>query len=270
MQKKDSTVISNVGTVFEVALTDIQSHEDQPRKAYDDEFIAELAKSIQEYGLLQPIGVMPNNDDLEGYRVVYGESRFRAHKQLGLEKIKATLVTGDPLAVSLIENAQRNDLKPVEQADAVRALIEERSFRHEDVGIILGKSRANISQLVAISKLPEEIKHHCSTSNICKSALIELAMMPDEQKPQAFDAIKKGATVKQARQLKRGTPRPKKDSLLSLGSRFKEKLEKVSTGDLPESELIDLIGLATEIFDHLKLLGGGDISLDDPRSFYES
>jgi ParB family chromosome partitioning protein len=126
---------------FEVKLIDVEPNKDQPRKSFDKTAIEELAASIKEHGLLQPIVVKPLTNGT--YRIIAGERRWRACRLAGLEKVPVIvkdLGEQEVMEVALIENLQRQDLNPVEEALGYRALIDTYNLTQEEVAVRVGKS----------------------------------------------------------------------------------------------------------------------------------
>jgi len=143
--------------INEIPIEEIIPNSFQPRKNFDPEKITELAASIKEHGILQPIIVRPH---MQGYELVVGERRYRASKQLGLEKIPAVikmLSDQEMTETALIENIQRQDLNPVEEARAYKRLIEEFGLTQDGVAKKLGKSRPFVANLLRILNLPGNI-----------------------------------------------------------------------------------------------------------------
>jgi ParB family chromosome partitioning protein len=139
-----------------VPLARVRPNELQPRKYFDDERLAELSQSIKERGLLQPIVVRKDGDDFE---LLAGERRFRAAKLAGLDRVPALIRDkDDPLEVALIENLQREDLTPLEEAEALAGLIETHGYSHRAVADVLGKSRPYISNALSLLRLPDRVK----------------------------------------------------------------------------------------------------------------
>jgi ParB family transcriptional regulator, chromosome partitioning protein len=136
----------------------VQPNRAQPRKAFDDVALAELSESIKKQGVLQPIVVRRRND---GYEIVAGERRWRAATRAGLHEIPAIvkeLSDGDALQVALIENIQRQDLDPLEEAAAYGRLISEYRLTQEQLADALGKNRATIANTLRLLKLPVEVQ----------------------------------------------------------------------------------------------------------------
>lgn len=144
-------------TISELNIHEILPNSFQPRKNFDPDKLSELAASIKEHGVIQPVIVRPHS---EGYELVVGERRLRACKQLGLEKIPAViraLSDRDMTEMALIENIQRHDLNPIEEAKAYKKLIEEFGLTQEEVAKKVGKSRPFIANYLRILHLPELI-----------------------------------------------------------------------------------------------------------------
>lgn len=138
-----------------IKLSEIVPDPDQPRRAFDEVSLDELAASVKEHGVLQPIVVAP---DTQGYRIVAGERRFRASQRAGLEKIPAlvrTLSSQHKLELSLIENLQRSDLNPLETATAYLKLRDQFNLTLEEIGQhVGGKTSAAVSNTLRLLRLP--------------------------------------------------------------------------------------------------------------------
>ena len=150
--------IGGENKVSHIKLSMIDPKSDQPRKYFDKEALEELASSISENGLLQPILVREYGDSR--YQIIAGERRFRASKLAGLSEIPAIILDKDDRKVAeiaLIENIQREDLNPVEEAMAFRALIKEYDLTQEELSEKVGKSRSAIANTMRLLDLPDEI-----------------------------------------------------------------------------------------------------------------
>lgn len=140
-----------------VRLSEIQPRKDQPRKNFDLESLQQLADSIAEHGLLQPVVV---REALGGYyEIIAGERRWRAAKMAGLSEIPVTILTADDRKASelaIIENVQREDLNPMEEAQAYKKLQEEYGLTQDKVASAVGKSRSAVANTLRLLDLPEE------------------------------------------------------------------------------------------------------------------
>ena len=143
-----------------ISLNLIKNNDEQPRKAFDDEKIAELAQSIKEHGIIQPI-ILNKKDNY--YVIVAGERRWRAAKMLGLKEVPAIvmeLTDKDILEVSLIENIQRQDLNPIEEALAYKKLLSDFDLTQEELSKRVGKSRVAISNIIRLTGLSDTVKQY--------------------------------------------------------------------------------------------------------------
>jgi ParB/RepB/Spo0J family partition protein len=159
------------------------SNPEQPRQEYDLESIKSLADSISVFGLLQPIVAKRTP---AGLTVVAGERRRRAAVMAGLELVDVLVIDEGEPELSLIENLQRRDLTPLEEAEALEQLREKQGYTHEDLAWLIGKSRSSITELISLTKLPAHIKEACRTAGLSKSLLIEIAKQPDAAQMEAL------------------------------------------------------------------------------------
>ena len=180
-------------------VTEVEPNRDQPRKNFDQEALEELAESIKEYGLIQPIVVTKK----EGYYgIVAGERRWRASKIAGLTEIPAIIREDNERInseISLIENMQREDLNPYEKALGVRTLIDNYGLSQEEVAKKLGKGRSTIANIVRILNLEPRVlemaKEGKLTEGHCKALLA--ITDPEKQYKTAIQMLERGATVRQ-------------------------------------------------------------------------
>ena len=238
--------------VVDVPIQDCRANPHQPRKVFDLVGLQELADSIAQHGLLQPITVRHDSKDKHKFIVIAGERRFRAHALLQRPFIPAVVTSGNPDEIALIENLQREDLSPLEEAEALERLQKKYNYTQEDLAKAVGKARSTITNLLKLTSLPRKIKKECSTSNIAtKSFLIELSKLDDPKKQLAFwnEAKERGVTVREARAKKklageRRTP-SEMQRTLTVGKHFVGELERLVADDEPfeverYEELLDL------------------------------
>jgi ParB family transcriptional regulator, chromosome partitioning protein len=165
----------------QVAVDKIAANPDQPRTNFDDESLQELAESIKELGVLQPIIV---EVDGEGFTLVAGERRLRAARRLGLATIPAVVRegTGDhTLIEAIVENIQRADLSPLEEAKAYSRLLEEYGMTQEAIANRVGKSRPTISNTLRLLQLPEEVQEILSKGDLTGGHVRALVGLDDEK-----------------------------------------------------------------------------------------
>lgn len=156
----DNLIESKKGAGEILKLSSIEPRHDQPRKTFEREGLEALAESVQKYGVLQPIIVRPSQLIDDTYEIIAGERRWRAAKLAGLDEIPAVVLDGDDLKiaqVSIIENIQREDLNPIEEALAYRGLMGRFGLTQEQVSKQVGKSRSAIANLLRLLDLPEEV-----------------------------------------------------------------------------------------------------------------
>ena len=145
--------------IVSLKISQIEPNRSQPRRSFDEEALQELASSISEHGVLQPILVRPQI--YGGYQIVAGERRYRAARIAGLTEIPAIireLSDSETMQLALIENLQRRDLNAVEEAQGYRSLIDDFGFSQEDVARTVGKSRSAIANTLRLLNLPEDVQ----------------------------------------------------------------------------------------------------------------
>ncbi len=145
--------------VVTLRLNDIEPNKNQPRQVFDDDSLSELADSIREHGVLQPLIVRPLSDG--SYQLVAGERRWRASRLAGLSEVPVivrALTDSEVAVIALIENLQREDLNPIEEAEGISRLIDEYDFTQEQAAEKLGKSRSALTNTLRLMKLPEKVR----------------------------------------------------------------------------------------------------------------
>jgi ParB family chromosome partitioning protein len=189
------TFLADEGRVLNLAVTLLRPNPDQPRKHFDEAALAELTDSVRQMGVLQPV-IARRDPNGTGFILIAGERRWRAAKAAGLAKIP-TLVRGgeDALEVAIVENAQRRNLNPIEEAETWQALKDVRDLTDADVAKIVGKSRSSVTETLSLNTLPDEIKAECRTSDrFSKSQLLEIlrAGTSEVERLGAWNALKSG------------------------------------------------------------------------------
>jgi len=174
----------------------------QPRSRFDEAALEELAASIREKGLLQPVVVRPKGD---GYELVAGERRFRAAQRAGLTELPAIVRELDDraaLELALVENLQREDLSPVEEARGY-ARLSEMGLSHEEIARRVGKSRSAVTNALRLLQLPEEALGALEEGRITAGHARALLMLPEERRLWGLrEILEKGLSVRQAERLK--------------------------------------------------------------------
>ena len=162
------------GKLYQLSVIDIKPDPDQPRKYLDPQGLEELAASIKQVGVLQP--VLFRRGDSGYVYLVAGERRFAAAKKAGLLSIPGIYVEGSAAEIALVENLQRQDLTAVEEAEALGRLVASTNYTHDQAAAVIGKSRQAVSDILSLTRLPQEIRDDCRGNAKCPRAiLIEIA-----------------------------------------------------------------------------------------------
>ncbi len=207
--------IEQESQVRDIPLKDIDINQSQPRKAFDEQSLQELAQSIQEVGLLQPILVTEHRNR---YRIVAGERRFRAARLAGLSAVPCIVrefTANEQMEAALVENLQREDLNAIEEAQAVQALMQAAGYTQEQVAQRLGKSRPAVANLLRLLALPEAIQQMVVAGALSQGHARALAAVADpaRQLRLAQRVVKEGLSVRELEQLcAQQAPRPQRRS----------------------------------------------------------
>ena len=188
------------GGVREIEISRVRPNPNQPRMLFGDESLNELAQSIAERGVLQPILLRPTDD---GFEIVAGERRWRAAQRARLHTIPAIVREIDAAAtaeLALIENIQREDLNPIEEAEGYRQLIERHGHKQDDVAKLVNKSRSHVTNLLRLLNLPEMVRQSLMKGDISMGHARAVATAED---PEALtrEIVAKGLSVRQAERL---------------------------------------------------------------------
>ena len=182
-----------------VKISEIEPNRDQPRKEFDSEALSELADSISQHGVLQPLLLRPLLTG--GYRIVAGERRWRAARMAGLTEVPAIIremSDAEEMLFALIENLQREDLTPLEEARGYRTLIESQDFTQEEVSKAVGKSRPAITNALRLLNLPEDIQGMLERGEITAGhARTLLSFKSQEDMRLGAQKAKDGASVRE-------------------------------------------------------------------------
>lgn len=186
------------GTVT-VRIDDIEPNRDQPRKEFDSGALAELAESIAQHGVLQPLLLRPMVSG--GYRIVAGERRWRASRMAGLTEVPAVvreMSDSEEMLFALIENLQREDLTPLEEARGYQQLIESQGLTQEEAASAVGKSRPAVANALRLLNLPEDIQEMVERGELSAGhARTLLSFKNEEAMREAAQRAKGGASVRE-------------------------------------------------------------------------
>ncbi len=199
-------------------IEDIRPAESQPRRDFDEAGLRELSASIEESGVIQPLVVRQVDD---GYELIAGERRWRAAQMAGEEQVPAVVKEvsdAEAFALALVENVQREDLNPIEEASAFARLLEEYDFTQETLAHQVGKSRSAIANAVRLLTLPQAVCDMVAAGELSAGhARALVGLEPDVARRLATRIVKKGLSVREAEQLAKamkgtGSPEPKRAS----------------------------------------------------------
>ena len=187
----------------EISLSDIDPNPDQPRRVFEKEALETLAESIRQSGVLQPLLVTPEG---ARYRIVAGERRFRAARMAGLQTVPCVVREMDErerMEAALIENLQREDLNPIEEANGIRALMDECGYTQETAAQRVGRSRPAVANLLRLLNLPEDIQALVESGEISGGHARVLAGIRDEawQHKLAQRIVAEGLSVRETEHL---------------------------------------------------------------------
>lgn len=201
--------------VLEIEIGLIDRNEEQPRKNFDEKALKELAQSIKQHGIIQPLILQKSGDR---YQIVAGERRFRAARLAGLKKVPAIIkeyTEQEMSEISIIENLQREDLNPIESAKAIARLIEQFNLTQEVVADKIGKSRPAVANTLRLLTLPEEIIKYIEAGKLSAGHARTLLAVEDKKKmlELANLAISKKLSVRDLELLVRKLNKPTKDTI---------------------------------------------------------
>ena len=250
---KAPTAARKAETLIDIAR--ISPNPDQPRRTFTEDALKELAASIQEKGVIQPLILRINPRDPEGFEIVAGERRWRAAQRAQLHQVPAIvreLNDTEVLELAIIENIQRADLNAVEEAAGYRQLMDRFGHTQEQVATALGKSRSHIANLLRLLTLPEAVQDMLRSGAISAGHARALITAPDPL-TLAQQVIKKGLSVRQTEALVKSGPtrEPSNDNVTPLKDADTRRLER---------DLKAALGMKV-LIDH-KAGGAGQVSID--------
>lgn len=204
--------LEDAGKAVTLPIGEIEPNREQPRKAFDDEALAELSASIAQHGVLQPLLVRPMSGG--GYQIVAGERRYRASRMAGLTELPAVireLSDKEAAQLALIENLQREDLNPMEEALGFQKLMESYGLTQEETAHIVNKSRPAVANALRLLNLPEEVTAMVADGTLSAGhARAILSFAPELQVETAKNAARSGASVRELERQARAAQREKK------------------------------------------------------------
>ena len=203
----------NVSRETLIKISRIEPNEGQPRKSFDEETLKELADSMKEYGILQPLLVKRKGDN---FQIIAGERRWRAAKMAGLKEVPVIVREYNKqqsVEIALIENVQRADLNPIEEALAYQQLMQEFGLKQEEIALRVSKNRATITNSIRLLKLAEPVQQLLISGEISSGHARALLGLEDKEQQIALASqiIEKGLNVRQIEKLVKMMTKPQKD-----------------------------------------------------------
>ena len=205
-------------------LSDIIRNKYQPRKNFKKENLEELSNSIKERGVVQPIIVRKSESQSGKFEIIAGERRWLASQNAGLHDIPAVIIEADDLKsleFAIVENVQRHDLNPIEEAQGYQRLMDEFGYDQEKVGKFIGKSRAHIANCIRLLTLPKDVLNLIETEKLSQGHAKVIVGL-DNAYVFAKKIVEKKLSVRQAENLVRIFKNPKKSSIVSASSNLRD------------------------------------------------
>jgi len=251
---------SKNSTSTELKLSQLQRGKYQPRNIMLESDLEELAQSIRTQGIMQPLLV--RNIGQDRYEIIAGERRFRAAGMVGLETVPVLIKNVDDqtaAAMALIENMQREDLNPLEEAEGLARLISDFGFTHEQAAQVVGKSRSAVTNLLRLTQLSKSVQSLLISKEIDMGhARALLPISPAMQIGLAQRIAAQGLSVREAEKLANGILNASKKNDGSNGNKLKTKIKNDPDLKRLETQIADSIGLFVEIKSKAK---GGEIKI---------
>lgn len=240
-EKKGNQILDNENRVQYIDITNIKPNENQPRKFFDEEKIEELSRSILEHGIIQPLVL--RSSGMNTFEIVAGERRWRAARKAGIKKVPSIVRTfsdEENMVIAIIENMQREDLNPIEEAEGLKQMIESYGFTQEQVSKSVSKSRPYITNSLRLLKLPSSIQKEVMEGRITSGhgrALLGVDN-PQIQQEICHKIVREGISVRKVEELAAQKSKKKRKPLKRVKN---PEIAKV------ESQLKDIYGTKVNI-----------------------
>jgi ParB family chromosome partitioning protein len=214
-----------------------------PRRIFPDDELDELAASLRERGMIQPIVARPVRGAHDAYEIIAGERRWRAAQRAGLHEVPVVIIEAtddESLQLAIIENVQRADLNPLEEAEGYRALVEDHSHTQDDIAKMVGKSRSHVANTLRLLKLPPSIRGYIFKGKLDAGHARMLVGQPNAEKL-ADEIVARGLNVRQVEEIAR------QESGRNGKSHSRKRSEKSADTLALEKRLSDALGLVVSI-----------------------
>ena len=240
-------------------ISDLRSNPYQPRKVFDETALEELAKSIKEHGVFQPIIAKKS---IKGYEIIAGERRVKASKMAGLEEIPAIIRNfndSEMMEIALLENLQRENLNAIEEANAYKKLLQSLSITQEELAKKLGKSRSHITNMIGLLTLPDDIQQEVSNKKISMGHARVLSKLNNEkqQRELAERIINEGLSVRKIEEI------TESDNQFERNHQIKKTKPESSEYQYLQEELCEKLGTKVKIKSNkieISFVNGNDLN----------
>ncbi len=236
----------------------LQPNARNPRRIFSDTELDELASSLRERGIIQPIIARALRGAPDSYEIIAGERRWRAAQRAGLHEVPVVIIEAtdaEALQLAIIENVQRTDLNPLEEAEGYRSLIRDFSHSQDDVARMVGKSRSHVANMLRLQTLPDRVKEHINSGRLSAGHARALVGHHDAERL-ADEIVTRGLNVRQVEAVTREVKQAGKDQ--TNGAKARARAAKNADTLALEKRLADALGLAVTI-DHRER--GGTLSI---------
>ena len=231
-----------------VPIEFLKANPRNPRRTFSDTELAELADSIKQHGVIQPIVVRPVKGNADRFEIIAGERRWRASQRAGLHDVPIVTVDvndSDALEIAIIENVQRSDLNAMEEAQGYHALAAEFKRSQEDIAKIVGKSRSHVANMMRLTKLPNDVQKFIAEGKLSAGHARALIGVPDAAAA-AKKIVAEGLTVRQAEALAHDEGVPQRKPQKTRGGKATSSAKDPDTVAL-ERRVSDVLGLKVSV-----------------------
>ena len=226
----DNAIDENAGSVSSLPINDIEPNRDQPRKTFDEEALGELAKSIADHGVIQPLLVRPMTDG--SYQLIAGERRWRASRMAGLTEVPVVIremSDSEAMELALVENLQREDLNPIEEARGFQLLMETYALTQEQAASRVGKSRPAVANAMRLLLLPDDVLQMVETGTLSAGHARALLGLPqsEDMVQMAKLIVEKGLSVRETERMVKtaAQDKPKREKRVKKRDVFYDEAE---------------------------------------------
>lgn len=254
------------GKLYELSIIDLKIDPNQPRKSMDIQALEDLAASIKTRGIIQPI-LFRVTDESPYLIIVAGERRYKAAQLTDLLVVPGIYVEGNAAEIALVENIQRQDLTCVEEAEALKSLMDAEKYTQDQIAAVIGKPRTTVNDSLSLTRLPQEIRDDCrGDRKISKTRLLEISRKKQQRAmTTAYAKYKEEMQKEQAGVTKRAARATPAESLRQSLDKTRGKLEKTDAANWSEDDRLAVNDSMTQLRDAMETFfnpsrEGGDLA----------